>query len=111
MKKKLIVIFIYIFISVISLQVFSQQHTDAERVTGWSADIDTLLVRMKQQHYVYKSSPLPAALLDRAKALKNNIAKYSDERMVLELERLMYFMHDGHSYIVPFTTKWVHPPS
>ncbi len=79
--------------------------TNIDRDNGWKADIDTLLVLMRQQHYIYKSKPLPAELLTQAITLKSHLSKYSDERMVSELGKLMYYMHDGHSYILPFAPK------
>ena len=64
-----------------------------------------MLLLMKSQHYIYRSKPLPQQLLDNAASLKTKVAQYSDERMLNELERLMFYMHDGHSYILPVATK------
>jgi hypothetical protein len=86
-------------------QILAQQPLGPDRDKGWQADIDSLLVLMKQQHFVYKSKPLPAELLKKSTQLKKHVAAYSEERMVFELERLMYYMHDGHSYVLPFATK------
>lgn len=44
-------------------------------------------------------------LIDAAK-LKTKIAEFSDERMLGELERLTYYLHDGHSYILPVSPKY-----
>jgi hypothetical protein len=82
------------------------QGTQDDRVKGWSADIDTLLSIMKTQHYVYKSKPLPPEVINGAVALKTKIPQYSDERMFTELERITYYMHDGHSYILPVSRKF-----
>ena len=60
---------------------------DLERVKGWQSDIDLLLKLMKEQHYVYRSQPLPAELLAKAIDLKENAAGFSDERMLTELEK------------------------
>jgi hypothetical protein len=81
------------------------QDSSSARVRGWSSDIDTLLYIMKTQHYVYRSRPLPPELIAAASKLKTEIAHYSDERMLSELERLAYYMHDGHSYILPVSRK------
>ena len=81
------------------------QVDQADRINGWNADIDTLLYIMKTQHYVYRNKPLPSALINAAAKLKTEIAEYSDERMLTELERLAYYMHDGHSYILPVSRK------
>ena len=83
----------------------SAQANQQERIKGWSADIDTMLLLMKSQHYIYRSKPLPQQLLDNASSLKTRVAQYSDERMLNELERLMFYMHDGHSYILPVAMK------
>lgn len=60
-----------------------------------------MLSLMKAKHYEYRSNPLPLQLLTDAKNLKSKISQYSDERMLVELERLMCYMQDGHSYILP----------
>ena len=78
---------------------------DSERVKGWQSDIDILLKLMKQQHIVYQTRPLPPELLAQAGKLKENVSAFSDERMLYELQKLMYYMHDGHSYVLPISTK------
>ena len=78
--NKIVLVLLFLF-NVLS--IFGQQSFDTERNKGWQTDIDALLVLMKQQHYVYKSKPLPAELMVKAKELKQNVAKYSDERMGL----------------------------
>lgn len=87
------------------LIVFAQTSNESERKKGWQSDIDTLLSLMKRQHVIYKSKPLPAELLTKAATLKESVVQFSDERMVFELEKLMYYMHDGHSYVLPFATN------
>ncbi len=83
-----------------------------DRTQGWASDIDFLLSEISKQHYVYKSQPLPEALIKRAAELKQAIPEYSDERMLLELQRLMSFLGDGHSYVLPaganrFQSTWL----
>ena len=85
-----------------SFYISSAQTSATEnRISGWSSDIDTMLALMKREHYVYKSKPLPPELLIKSADLKTKISSFSDERMLLELQRLMFYMHDGHSYILP----------
>lgn len=100
--KRIVLSVIFILASQITL---AQTPISIERNRGWETDIDTLLSLMKEQHYVYKSKPLPAELLTKAARLKETVSQFSDERMVLELEKLMYYMRDGHSYVLPFATK------
>lgn len=80
----------------------ASQLADSGRVTGWRSDIDTLLVAIRRQHYVYRAQPLPAGLTRAAAALRAAVPRMSDERMLLELLRLIAFVGDGHSYVLPF---------
>ena len=79
----------------------------AERVTGWKSDIAFWLEQLRKQHYVYKSKPLPAALVKGADELTRNIPKYSDERMLFEMQRLAAYIGDGHTYVLPLAAEHV----
>jgi hypothetical protein len=94
-----------VFVVLLATSKVMSQTGDKDRIKGWSSDIDTLLYLMKTQHYVYKSRPLPPELVSKAAALKTEITAYSDDRMLMELEHLAYYMHDGHSYILPVSPK------
>jgi hypothetical protein len=74
----------------------------SEREKGWRSDIDFLLQAMRQQHYIYKSRPLPEELQEQAVKLKAEVPRLSDERMLAELQRLMVYLGDGHCYVLPW---------
>ncbi len=78
-----------------------------DREKGWRADIDFLLKEMQRQHYVYKSQPLPVALQQQAAKLKEEGPHLSDERMLVELQRLMVYLGDGHCYVLPWGARRV----
>jgi len=78
---------------------FSQAQVD--RVTGWRSDLSFWLDQLRQQHYVYKSKPLPPALLKAADELSKNIPRYSDDRVLFEMQRLAAYVGDGHTYVLP----------
>lgn len=80
---------------------FCQSAPPADRVRGWSADIDFLISEISKQHYIYRSRPLPETLTKQAEQLKRSISQYGDERMLLELQRLISLVGDGHSYVLP----------
>ena len=80
----------------------SCQASISEREKGWRSDIDFLMKEIQRQHYIYKSQPLPSALVQAATKLKAEIPRFSDERMLVELQRLMVFLGDGHCYVLPF---------
>ncbi len=96
--KKILLVCLFLFVTG---DIFSQ----IERSQNWQKDIDFLITGIKNQHYVYKSKDLPEALIKKVESLKINIAEYSDERMLIELQRLMFHLGDGHSYIFPFGAK------
>jgi hypothetical protein len=78
-----------------------------EREKGWRSDIDFLLKEMRQQHYIYKAQPLPSALQQQAQKLKAELPRLSDERLLVELQRLMVYLGDGHSYVLPWGDRRV----
>ena len=51
----------------------------------------------------YRSNPLPPAVTNGCKILKSKLVNTVMKRMLVELERLMCYMQDGHSYILPVT--------
>jgi hypothetical protein len=79
----------------------------ADRVTGWRSDITFWLDQLRKQHYVYKSKPLPPALLRAADELKANVPRYSDDRVLFEMQRLAAFVGDGHTYVLPLGAEHV----
>ena len=93
---------ILLLLSIFSLtSVYSQTN----RTENWIKDIDYLIAEIKKQHYVYKNKELPREMVSQTENLKKHLAAYSDERMLIELERLMYHLGDGHSYILPLGSK------
>ncbi|MFN8354857.1 MAG: hypothetical protein U0Y10_10455 [Spirosomataceae bacterium] len=96
--KKLLYVLIFLCSTTLSCQCNAQ----SDRVKNWHQDIDFLLTEIKKQHYVYKNSALPQALTQQLENLKQHTAEYSDERMLIELQRAMYHLGDGHSYVLPF---------
>lgn len=97
MKILAVVLFVLSFISNITCQ--------ASRNEGWSKDIDFLVTEIKKQHYVYKSSELPRDFVTDVTALKTRIAEYTDERMMAEVGKLMGYLGDGHTYMLPFAAS------
>jgi hypothetical protein len=76
-----------------------------DRVQGWQKDVDTLMEEIKRHHYIYRTQPLPQALIQRSEELKKSVSKFSDERMLIELQGLMSHLGDGHCYILPFGAR------
>jgi hypothetical protein len=98
-------VFAFFIFLILPKNTIGQVNQQEDRIKGWQGDIDSLLSLMRTQHYVYRSKPLPEQLLKNAADLKTKVARFSDERMLLELERLAFYMHDGHSYILPVARR------
>jgi hypothetical protein len=81
--------------------------TRVDRVSGWKSDIAFWLEQLRKQHYVYKSKPLPAPLVKGADELTGNIPKFSDERVLFEMQRLAAYVGDGHTYVLPLAAEHV----
>lgn len=98
MKKLLHLSFVLFCLIALSCQTNAQN----DKATSWQHDIDFLSAEIKKQHYVYKNKDLPEALIQQLEHLKKHSTAYSNERMLIELQRAMYYLGDGHSYVLPF---------
>jgi hypothetical protein len=90
----------------VSTRLYAQS-SNVDRVTGWRNDITFWLDQIRQQHYVYKSKALPPALVTAAADLSRNVPRYSDERMLFEMQRLAAYIGDGHTYVLPLAAQRV----
>ena len=89
-------------VTVVPGQTQSQSQSQAtDRVAGWRSDLSFWLEQVRKQHYVYKSKPLPPALIKAAEELSRNIPRYSDDRVLFELQHLAAYVGDGHTYVLP----------
>lgn len=73
-----------------------------ERIRGWESDLDYFTSQVKQQHYVYKSRPLPETFVAKSEALRKNMAQLSDQQILVEFEGLAATLGDGHTYVLPW---------
>jgi len=77
-----------------------------DRVEGWTSDLDHLLGTLESQHYVWRGKELPEPLLARADWVRENVPRLSDQRMLLELNRLIALAGDAHTYVRAFATRF-----
>lgn len=78
-----------------------------KRQEGWRGDLDHYIAAVKRDHYVYRSKELPATFKKLSDDLRKNIPNYTDQRMLLEFERLAAQLGDGHTYILPWAAEQV----
>jgi hypothetical protein len=87
-----------------ALAAVPQERVD--RVEGWTSDLDFWLDAATREHYVWRGKELPEELLARADWLHEHIPELSDQRVLMELERLAALLGDGHTVVRPFTERF-----
>ena len=99
-------------ISTLALLLFATSPLEAgparpqDRVDGWISDLDHWLAAAEREHYVWRRHGLSEALLVRAQWLREHIPELSDQRVLLELNRLAALAGDGHTNIRPFASRF-----
>lgn len=79
----------------------------SQRVENWKEDMDYWMAQVKEQHYVYKSNPLPEGFNEKFESLKSSLNTFSDQRILAELLGLSAMLGDGHTYVLPWTAEGV----
>ena len=90
----------------ISAQEREAAVAELDRIDGWTADLDAWLAAVETQHHVWRGKELPEAMLDRAQWVREHIEQLSDQRVLLELNRIAALAGDGHTTVRPFATRF-----
>jgi len=72
-----------------------------DRDEGWRRDLGFLVDALRRVHFEYRSKPFPATFLARVQDLRESIPRLTDAQVVVELQRLLATLGDGHTVIVP----------
>jgi tetratricopeptide (TPR) repeat protein len=78
---------------------------DASRDEQWTYDIDFLVGEMKRMHYRWSREGLPKQVIDSANALKSKVGTLSDGEILLQMQKMLVMLEDGHSKLVPIYAK------
>lgn len=89
----------YLLLLTFSFSMCDGQDDKSQR---WLSDIDWLVHKIQQEHYIYKNRDLPSSFQQQLSSIKQHISTYSDERILIELQQLLYHLGDGHTYMLPF---------
>ena len=76
-----------------------------DRAAGWRADLDALGNELKRVHPRFRECGLPPAFESSLAALGERIGDLTDEQAVVEIQRLLASVGDGHSLVWPFGMK------
>lgn len=74
---------------------------------AWRADLRYLDLEIRRIHPRFRGSPLPAEYMRVRRDLDRNAGAWSAPRMVVELQRLLATLDDGHTLVWPFGMKTV----
>ncbi len=72
------------------------------REEGWLADISQLVNEIKRVHYYYRNVELPSDFQDTIERLTNSLQDLSDSEVVIEIQKALALIGDGHTLIYPF---------
>jgi hypothetical protein len=77
----------------------------ADRTTGWREDLTVLAAELKLVHPRFRDCGLTPDFEARRAALSARIGGLSDEHAVVEIQRLLASVGDGHTLLWPFGMK------
>ncbi|MDB4914153.1 MAG: hypothetical protein JWM95_1797 [Gemmatimonadetes bacterium] len=67
------------------------------RIAGWQYDIDYLSGEVARVAPDYRAAPLPTEFVRRRDALKRSVPKLMDEQILVEINRMLATLHQGHT--------------
>ena len=80
---------------------------DEDRVRGWRIDLDHLVKEAQRLHVSIERPAYSDPFLTTAESLRNRIPSLTDEAIVVEMQRMVAQLGDGHSQIYPWPTDKV----
>jgi hypothetical protein len=81
---------------------------DSVRTAAWHADLDTLVTTLRRVHWHYRHAPFPRAFETQRAAIETHIESWGDARVVVEMQRMLATLDDGHTLIYPFGMRRGH---
>ncbi|MGE5401911.1 MAG: S41 family peptidase [Ignavibacteriales bacterium] len=100
--------FAFIIISVIAVmgsRIEGQPRMPADSIASWQSDIDYLVEKIIQIHPRYRDCGLQAELNSAKANLRLKIGSLTDTQIVVELQKLLASVGDGHTILYPFGMK------
>ena len=76
-----------------------------DRAVQWRQDLTALAAELKSVHPRFRDCGLPADFKKRQTALGKRIGRLTDEQVLVEIQRLLASVGDGHTLMLPFGMK------
>src|SRR5512145_3425715 len=93
--------FVFVLLAVVAGGITSmaacQQESTSDRVAGWRGDVEYLVTEARRVHASPARPAHTPAFAQAAADLSQRIPDLSDRRIVVELQRLLAMLGDGHS--------------
>lgn len=72
------------------------------RDAGWRSDLELLYTQALESRPLSRLDPVPAEFGRRYDALLRSIPQLSDEEIVVEMNRMLAALHQGHTWLIGF---------
>jgi hypothetical protein len=96
-------LFVFVLLAVVAGGITSiaacQQESTSDRVAGWRGDVEYLVTEARRVHASPARPAHTPAFAQAAADLSQRIPDLSDRRIVVELQRLLAMLGDGHSIV------------
>ncbi|MCU7493914.1 MAG: hypothetical protein HF314_03275 [Ignavibacteria bacterium] len=80
----------------------AQNGTPADSIANWKSDIDYLADKLTRVHPRFSNCGLPASLDSAKEDLKSRASSLTDAQIVVEIQKLLASVGDGHTILFPF---------
>src|SRR4051794_19755073 len=77
----------------------------SDRVEEWRSDLAALKTQLQEVHPRFRTCGLPADLEARFATLTQEVDKRTDNEIVVDVQRLLASVGDGHTLLFPFGMK------
>ena len=84
---------------------FGRASSGQDRVAGWRGDIDFLVAEARRVHAGPSRPAHAPAFAEAAADLSRRVPELPDHRVVVEVQRLLARLNDGHSLVYPMPSE------
>ncbi len=91
---------IAVFLTFLSMFLYMSAYASAQTAAEWRKDVDVLTGKIEQYHPLPWAKISKEAFMGRAEEIKANLKDWDNERIILELMKLVASIRDGHTGVL-----------